>query len=108
MNTSLGPSIWKSRGELDQPEAEHGCPVAFTCTPEDAPELLKDFEILDLHQPYPSIVEKYVRYEYERLPWFKAMPAEVFHDIERASGWHLPIRCRLRRARSKRQAAPVF
>jgi SAM-dependent methyltransferase len=87
---------------FDQPEAQHGCPVAFTYTPEEVRELLKDFEILDLHQDhvFPYVIEKYVRYEYERLPWFQAMPGEVFRALERALGWHTLIRCRLP-ARSK-------
>jgi len=87
---------------FDQPEAQHGCPVAFTYTPEEVRELLKDFEILDLHQDhvFPYVIEKYVLYEYERLPWFQAMPGEVFRALERALGWHTLIRCRLP-ARSK-------
>lgn len=85
---------------LDQPEAQHGCPVAFTYTPEEVRELLKDFEILDLHQDhiFPYLVEKYIRYEYERVPWFQAMPGEMFHALEQALGWHMLMRCRLRRA----------
>lgn len=94
---------WKNimiEAGFDRPEAQNGCPVAFTYTPDEARELLKDFEILDLHQDhvFPYVIEKYVRYEYERVPWFQAMPVEMFHAFERALGWHMLIRCRLPRA----------
>jgi SAM-dependent methyltransferase len=84
---------------FDRPEAQNGCPVAFTYAPEDVRELLKDFQILDLHQDhiFPYVIEKYVRYEYERVPWFQAMPEEMFRAFERALGWHMLIRCRLQR-----------
>jgi hypothetical protein len=40
---------------------------------------------------FPYVVEKYVRYEYELQPWFKAMPRELFAALERRLGWHLLI-----------------
>jgi SAM-dependent methyltransferase len=85
---------------LDRPEAQNGCPVAFTYTPDEARELLKDFEILDLRQDhvFPYVVEKYVRYDYERVPWFQAMPEKMFRALEQALGWHTLIRCRLQSA----------
>ena len=83
---------------LEQPEAQSGCPVAFTYTHEELRELLADYEILDLHQDhiFPYLVEKYVRHEYEFEPWFKAMPDEMFKAMERALGWHTLVRCRLK------------
>lgn len=91
---------WKNimiEGGLDQPEAQSGCPVAFTYTPDEIRKLLEGFDILDLRQEhvFPYVVEKYVRYEYEFEPWFKAMPHEMFRALEKALGWHTLIRCRL-------------
>jgi len=82
---------------FDQPEAQSGCPVAYTYTHDELRELLHDFEILEMRQEhiFPYVVEKYVRYEYEWQPWFKAMPREMFRALEQSLGWHTLIRCRL-------------
>jgi len=83
---------------LDQPEAQSGCPIAFTYTSDAVRSLLKDYEILELRQDhiFPFVVEKYVRYEYEMEPWFRAMPPKMFRALEAKLGWHTLIRCRLR------------
>lgn len=91
---------WKNimiEAGLDQPEAQSGCPIAFTYTHEDVRALLKDYEILELRQDhiFPFVVEKYVRYEYEKQPWFKTMPTEMFRALETKLGWHTLIRCRI-------------
>ncbi len=82
---------------FDRPEAQAGCPVAFTYTPDEARELLAGFEILDLRQEhiFPYVIEKYVRYEYELQPWFRSMPQEMFRALEQRFGWHLLVRARL-------------
>lgn len=84
---------------LDQPEAQSGCPIAFTYTEDEVRGLLAGFEILDMHQDhiFPYVIDKYIKYEYEWQPWFQAMPREMFHALERALGWHMLIRCRLKR-----------
>jgi ubiquinone/menaquinone biosynthesis C-methylase UbiE len=76
---------------LDQPEAQSGCPIAYTYTPDEARELLAGFDIVELRQDhiFPFVVEKYVRYEYEVVPWFAAMPREMFRALETSLGWHL-------------------
>lgn len=86
---------------LDQPEAQAGCPVAHTYTQAELRAMLKDFDIVDMHQDhiFPFVVEKYVRYEYEWQPWFKAMPAEMFAALKRALGWHTLITCKLKSGR---------
>jgi SAM-dependent methyltransferase len=90
---------WKSAmiaAGLDQPEAQFGCPIAYTYSPEQATELLEGFEILEMRQDhiFPYVVEKYVKYEYEMQPWFRSMPPEMFRALETSLGWHLLIRCR--------------
>lgn len=91
---------WKNimiEAGFDQPEAQSGCPIAFTYSRDDVRSLLKDFRVLDMRQEhiFPYMVEKYVRYEYELQPWFKAMPREMFAALERALGWHMLIRAAL-------------
>ena len=82
---------------FDQPEAQSGCPIAKTYTEDGVRSLLAGlFEITELRQAhiFPYVVEKYVRYEYEVEPWFKAMPPAMFEALERRLGWHLLITAR--------------
>lgn len=90
---------WKNimiEAGFDQPEAQSGCPIAYTYSHEEIRELLRDYEILELRQEhiFPYVVEKYVRHEYQRQPWFEAMPPEMFQALERALGWHTLITAR--------------
>ncbi len=80
---------------LDQPEAQFGCPIATTYTPEMLENLVKGlFKLEDVRQAhiFPYIVEKYVKYEYEPQPWFKAMPQKMFEALEHRFGWHMLIK----------------
>jgi SAM-dependent methyltransferase len=93
---------WKNiliEAGFDQPEAQSGCPIAFTYTHDEVRDLLRDYEIVDLRQDhiFPYVVEKYVRYEYEFQPWFKAMPPGMFRALEQALGWHTLITAKLKR-----------
>lgn len=92
---------WKNmmiEAGFDQPEAQSGCPIAYTYTPDDVRNLLKGFAILEIKQDhiFPFIIEKYVKYEYEILPWFSAMPKDMFTALEKRLGWHMLITARLR------------
>jgi len=91
---------WKNimiEGGFDQPEAQSGCPVAFTFTQSDVRELLEGYKIADIRQDhiFPFVVEKYVKYEYEVAPWFAAMPKEMFAALEKTLGWHMLITAHL-------------
>lgn len=90
---------WKDimiKAGLDQPEAQTGCPIAFTYSHQEVRGLLAaaGFEATSITNDhiFPYIVEKYVRYEYEPQPWFKAMPSEMFQSLEKTLGWHLLIK----------------
>jgi SAM-dependent methyltransferase len=92
---------WKNimiEAGFDQPEAQSGCPIAFTYTHEEVRALLRDYDIVELRQDhiFPYVVEKYVRHEYELQPWFKAMPPEMFRALEKSLGWHTLITAKLR------------
>jgi SAM-dependent methyltransferase len=80
---------------LDQPEAQSGCPIAFTYTHQQIRELLQPagFQVTSIEQDhiFPYVVEKYIRYEYELQPWFATMPREMFRALERRFGWHALI-----------------
>jgi SAM-dependent methyltransferase len=85
---------------FDQPEAQSGCPIAFTYMPEDIPPLLQGFKILKLEQDhiFPFDIEKYRRYGYEVVPWFAFMPREMFRALEKALGWHMLVTAQLETA----------
>jgi hypothetical protein len=73
--------------------------VAFTYSKDEVRNLLAGYEVLDLRQDhiFPYVVEKYVRYEYVRKPWFEAMPPGMFAALENSLGWHLLATCQLAR-----------
>ncbi len=75
---------------LDQPEAQSGCPVAYTYSRQEIAELLAGFEAIEICQDhiFPFVVEKYVKYEYEIQPWFASMPRGMFRALEKSLGWH--------------------
>jgi SAM-dependent methyltransferase len=79
---------------FDQPEAQRGCPIATTYTVDMVHELYRGlFDVVSVTQAhiFPYVIEKYVNYEYELQPWFKAMPPEMFAALERRLGWHMLI-----------------
>lgn len=93
---------WKNiliEAGFDQPEAQSGCPIAFTYSHDEVRALLRDYDVVELTQDhiFPYVVEKYVRYEYEYQPWFKAMPPELFRALEKSLGWHTLITAKLKR-----------
>lgn len=88
---------WKAlmiEAGLDQPEAQSGCPIALTYTPDQVRALLQgQFDAVEIRQAhiFPYVVEKYNRYEYEVQPWFKTMPERMFDVLQASLGWHLLI-----------------
>jgi SAM-dependent methyltransferase len=80
---------------FDQPEAQSGCPIAFTYTQADVRALLRanGFAAASITQDhiFPYVIEKYVRYEYELQPWFASMPLAMFRALEKRFGWHMLI-----------------
>ena len=78
---------------LDQPEAQSGCPIAFTYSHEDVHKLLEGFEVKSIKQDhiFPYQIESYIKYKYVKQPWFAAMPEELWNALEKNLGWHLCI-----------------
>ena len=89
---------WKAlmiEAGLDQPEAQFGCPIALTFTEDDVRQLLDGafrIEAVTQDHIFPYVIEKYVKYEYEVQPWFRAMPQEMFAALQSRLGWHLMIK----------------
>ncbi|MCG8526772.1 MAG: methyltransferase domain-containing protein [Opitutales bacterium] len=90
---------WKNimiEAGYDRPEAQFGCPIAYTYSREEVVSLLAEYEIFEMEQThiFPYVIEKYKNYEYELQPWFKSMPKPMFDALERKLGWHTLIKCR--------------
>ncbi len=84
---------------LDQPEAQYGCPIAYTYTEEEVVELLgDDFIVTDIKRDhiFPYQIEPYKVGEYIKQPWFECMPDEMFKILEKKLGWHILITAKLR------------
>lgn len=83
---------------FDQPEAQFGCPIAFSFNENDVKELLGDkFEITDLYQDhiFPYSIPEYKNHEYKLQPWFEAMPDGMLRALEKKFGWHMMITSKL-------------
>jgi 2-polyprenyl-3-methyl-5-hydroxy-6-metoxy-1,4-benzoquinol methylase len=91
---------WKNyliQAGLEQPEAQSGCPVAKTYARGDIRNLLFDFEIIGMEQDhiFPYEVESYRKGIYKKVPWFEAMPPEIFKVLEKQLGWHMLVTAKL-------------
>jgi SAM-dependent methyltransferase len=76
-------------------EAQTGCPVTYTYTfNELRGGLLKDFRVASLEKDhvFPYVIEKYVKYEYEPVWYFRWMPSGLFRWFEHRAGWHTMIK----------------
>jgi SAM-dependent methyltransferase len=89
---------WKQEminAELDQPEAQYGCPIANSYSKEEITNLLisSGLNPISLEQAhiFPYMVEPYKNYEYIKQPWFENMPSDIFGVLEKSFGWHLLI-----------------
>ncbi len=87
---------WKNymiEAGLDQPEAQHGCPIADTYTEEEVNTLLWGMTNISIIQEhlFPYQVEPYKKGLYIKQPWFEAMPKDMFKALEKKLGWHLLI-----------------
>lgn len=96
---------WKNimiEAGYDQPEAQSGCPIAWTYTHDEIRHLLKDFEIIDLRQDhiFPYVIEKYIQQKYELQPWFANMPESMFNALKKILGWHTLIRAKLKKTKN--------
>jgi 2-polyprenyl-3-methyl-5-hydroxy-6-metoxy-1,4-benzoquinol methylase len=88
---------WKNcmiEAGLDQPEAQFGCPIAYTYTHDEIISLLgDDMEVVELTQDhiFPYQIEPYKINEFIKQPWFESMPDHMFKVLEKNLGWHLMI-----------------
>ena len=80
---------------LEQPEAQSGCPIAYTYSESEVRELLADagFRVTRIEQDhiFPYRVNEYREFRYVREAWFEAMPENLFRALETQLGWHMLI-----------------
>lgn len=92
---------WKNymiEAGYDQPEAQYGCPIAYTYTERELVDMIgPNFQIESVIQDhiFPYQIEPYKQGRYVRQPWFDAMPPEIFRVLEKRLGWHLMITARM-------------
>lgn len=82
---------------FDQPEAQFGCPIAYTYSRQDIEKLLDGlFEVTEFKQDhiFPYKIDEYKSYQYVKEKWFSEMPTEIFKVLEKNLGWHLLIKAR--------------
>jgi 2-polyprenyl-3-methyl-5-hydroxy-6-metoxy-1,4-benzoquinol methylase len=74
-------------------EAQIGCPVTYTYSPQEAQRLLNGLEIVDLwiDHIFPYRIPDYVQYRYVKVWYFRWMPKPLFRWLERHFGWHLCV-----------------
>ena len=79
-------------------EAQEGCPVTYAYSFSEIRELLRDFDIVEMRKEhiFPYAIDKYVRYEYQRLWYFRRIPGRLFRWLERRLGWHTLVVARVK------------
>ena len=90
---------WKNYmidAELDQPEAQYGCPIVNTYSEDEVRNLLHGFDILSIEQNhiFPYQIEPYKQGKFIKEPWFESMPDKMFNTLKKKLGWHLLITAR--------------
>ena len=90
---------WKNymiEAGYDQPEAQYGCPIAYTYTKDEVRELLDGFDVtIEQNHIFPYQIEPYKRGEFLKQPWFESMPDKIFEVLKKNLGWHLLITAKL-------------
>ncbi len=78
---------------IAQPEAQTGCPIAYTYSAETVRKLFEGVRITSLSKEhiFPYKIEPYTQYRYEkRFPW-NILPHPLMRALERCMGWHLLV-----------------
>lgn len=74
-------------------EAQEGSPVSYIYSFRDVKRLLSGFKVTEIKKDhiFPYKIDKYVKYEYERVWYFRIIPNPLFRFLERRLGWHTLI-----------------
>ena len=86
--------LWKADQIVrENSEAQFGSPVTFTYTFDGVRRLMRDYRVESIRKDhiFPYRIDKYVKYEYEWVWYFRWMPMPLFRWLERRLGWHTLI-----------------
>ena len=77
-------------------EAQTGCPVTYYYSFRQMRRLLGDYDVTELRKDhiFPYVIDKYVKYEYQWVWYFRWIPMRMFRWLERRLGWHTLITAR--------------
>jgi ubiquinone/menaquinone biosynthesis C-methylase UbiE len=81
---------------LAQPEAQTGCPIAYTYSKSDILSLLSSFKIYSCFKDhiFPYKIPEYRQYQYvKKFPW-NILPPFLMHWMEHRFGWHYLIKAK--------------
>ena len=80
---------------LDQPEAQFGCPIANSYSTDEAQKFFEGFGFTNISvrqaHIFPYKIPDYKEFKYIKEPYFAAMPKNVFDAFKKNFGWHLLI-----------------
>jgi 2-polyprenyl-3-methyl-5-hydroxy-6-metoxy-1,4-benzoquinol methylase len=81
-------------------EAQTGSPVTFYYSFDGVRRLMSDYDVVKIRKDhiFPYRIDKYVKYEYEWVWYFRWLPTPWFSWLERRLGWHTLITARPRSA----------
>ena len=87
-------AFWRS-DELvaENSEAQFGSPVTFTYSFDGVRKLMSGYEVVDIRKDhiFPYKIDKYVKYEYQWVWYFRWLPMPWFRWLEQRLGWHTLI-----------------
>lgn len=81
---------------LAQPEAQTGCPIAYTYTKSDIVDLLSSFKVYSCAKDhiFTYKIPEYKQYLYVKsFPW-NIVPSSLFHWMEHNFGWHYLVKAK--------------
>ena len=91
-------AVWRA-AELvrNHSEAQIGTPVTFAYSGNEIRNLMGSFHIETMWKDhiFPYEIERYIRYEYRQVWYFRWMPKVLFRWLERRLGWHTMVVAKL-------------
>lgn len=100
-------AFWRMRELVaSYSEAQIGSPVTYVYSKAEARALLRGFDIVQIRQDhiFPYRIDRYVKYEYQKVWYFRLLPGWVFRRLEALLGWHMLIVARPSAALDRKEA----
>ena len=74
-------------------EAQDGSPVTYYYSFDGVRKLMREYNVVNIRKDhiFPYRIDKYVKYEYEWVWYFRWIPTSWFSWLERRLGWHTLI-----------------